>query len=120
MRRHALTIAAAFGLAASLGTAGDAAASDLEFVVYSGDAYVRYVHDDRQHRYDRRWRENRNRHYRLHRESWTAHDWWHWQNDGRRDRFYERDHWRFHQHLRHRHRDFHRHKDWHRYEYRYR
>jgi len=88
MNRQTLIIAAFLGLAAFLGTARAAEANDLEFAVWSGDAYVRYVHGDR-HEY-------RRRHHRHHDWRIRAHDRWHWHNDRRRDRFYHRDHRRLH------------------------
>ena len=114
MKKLTLTAAAVLGLAALPGPANDAEASDLEFVVYAGDAYVRYVHDDRHDRVHRYRHDHRKRYYRDHAWRKHAHSRWHWHNDGRRDRYYHRDHRRLHRDIGLAYCNFHRREIWHR------
>ena len=108
MKNHALRLAAIAGLLAATVSPANAGHNDTEYGLRFGPAYVHY---NDAYRYDRDYRHRRNhekRHHRQHHRRRNTHDRWHWNNDGRRDRYYYYDHSDMHHELRHGHRDLHR------------
>jgi len=118
MKMRLVKLTAIAGLAAAIAAPANAEHGRRELNVRFGPAYVNYNdgyrRDDEYRRYDRHWRKHQKRHRKQHRRQSNAHDRWHWNNDGRRDRYYYHDHSDFHHELRHGHRDVHRRDDRHR------
>lgn len=115
MSKYVIKIATVAGLLTLLAATAGAHGGDRELAVRVGPSSIhlsdshRYDRDySRYDRYYRHAKKHRKRHHKHHRRSTSAHELWHWYNDGRRDRFYWRDHDRFHANLRYRHHDFHR------------
>ena len=121
MKKHLVRLTAIAGLVAAIASPASAEHNSPELTVRFGPAYVNYNDGyrrsdgySRYHNYDRHRRKHQKRHRKQHRRQGNAHDRWHWNNDGRWDRYYYYDHSELHHGLRHRHRDSHRRDERHR------
>lgn len=96
MTTRIISIAIAAGLVLSLASPAKAR-DDIGVALRVGPAYVHYDkghRDEYRYRYDdrRHWHKHAHRHKKLHRHYRHLHDRWHRANDHRHDRFYWRDH----------------------------
>lgn len=115
MKKHVVRLAAIAGLVIAIASPASAEHNHSERNVRFGPAYANY--DDGYRRYDRNdrhWHKHQKRHRKQHRRQSNAHDRWHWNNGGRRDRYYYYDHSNLHHESRHRHRNSHRKDERHR------
>ncbi|MDH4110356.1 MAG: hypothetical protein OEW35_18900 [Gammaproteobacteria bacterium] len=110
MNKHLTRVLAVAGFALALAAPAHAHPDNFGFVVRLDPAHRVDRHYDgaRHHdRDDRDWHKPGKKHRKLHRRLEHTHDRWHRHNDGRRDRYYYRDHRALHFELGFGHYDFH-------------